>query len=128
MGEELTRENEIEGRCKEYFVHLLNGDEIREVGGDRRKERIRENEREVREVVREEIKGVLKKMKGGKVAGMYGILVKNVKNECICIIDRLLRIFNKYMESGVVAEDWKVASIVPVYKRKCDRRDCANYR
>ena len=79
MGEELTRENEIEGRCKEYFVHLLNGDEIREVGGDRRKERIRENEREVREVVREEIKCALKKMKGGKVAGMYGILVEILK-------------------------------------------------
>ena len=32
MGEELTQENNIEGRWKEYFVQLLNGDEIREVG------------------------------------------------------------------------------------------------
>ena len=32
------------------------------------------------------------------------------------------------MESGAVPEDWKVACIVPVYKEKCDRRHCANYR
>ena len=30
--------------------------------------------------------------------------------------------------SGVVPEDWEVACIVPVYKGKGDRRDCANYR
>ena len=37
MGEELTLENDIEGRWKEYFVQLWNGDEIREVGGDIRR-------------------------------------------------------------------------------------------
>ena len=31
MGEELTLENDIEGRWKEYFVQLLNGDEIKEI-------------------------------------------------------------------------------------------------
>ena len=35
MGEELTRENDTEGRWKEYFVQLLNSDEIREEGGDK---------------------------------------------------------------------------------------------
>ena len=33
MGEELTWENDIEGRWKEYFVQLLNGDEIKEIRG-----------------------------------------------------------------------------------------------
>ena len=32
------------------------------------------------------------------------------------------------MESCVVIKDWKAACIVPVYKRKVDRRECANYR
>ena len=36
-GEELTQENDIEARWKEYFVQLLNSDEIREVGGDVRR-------------------------------------------------------------------------------------------
>ena len=102
MGEELTRENDIEGRWKEYFVQLQNGDEIREVGGDIRKDRIGENERVVREMVREEIMVTLKNMKGGKAVGMDGIVVEMLKNGGISIIDWLLRIFNKCMESGVV--------------------------
>ena len=48
MEEELTQENDNEGRWKEYFVKLLNGDEIKEVGGGIRRERIGENERLVR--------------------------------------------------------------------------------
>ena len=31
MGEELIREKEAEARGREYFVQLLNGDEINEV-------------------------------------------------------------------------------------------------
>ena len=70
MGEELTRENDNEGRWKEYFIQLLNGDEITEVGGDVRRVRIGDNERLVRKVVREEIRGALKKMKDDKAADM----------------------------------------------------------
>ena len=44
------------------------------------------------------------------------------------MIDWLLRILDKCMESGVVPEDWKAACIIPVYKGKGDRRDCVNYR
>ena len=84
--------------------------------------------RVVREVLRAEIMGAVKKMKGGKAAGIYGIFVEMLKNGGICKIDWLLRIFNRCMESGVVLEGWKVACIVPVYERKGDRRDCANYR
>ena len=51
-----------------------------------------------------------------------------MKNGGISIIDWLLRIFNRCMESGVVQEDWKVVCIIPIYKGKGDRRDCANYR
>ena len=35
-GEELIRENDTEGRWKEYFIQLLNGDEVRDVGDVRR--------------------------------------------------------------------------------------------
>ena len=66
MGEELTRENDTEGRYKEYFVKLMNGNEIREVEGDIWRESIGENERAVRDGVREEIMDALRKRKGGK--------------------------------------------------------------
>ena len=68
-------------------------------------------------------------MKNGKATGMDGIVVEILKNGGISIIiDWLLRIFNKCMESGVAPEGWKAACIVPVYKGKGDRRNCANYR
>ena len=70
----------------------------------------------------------LKRMKGGKAAGMDGIVAEMLKNVGISIIDWLLRIFNKCMESGIVSEDWKAACIVPIYKWKDDKRDCATYR
>ena len=38
IGEELSSENNIESRWKEYFVQLLNGDELSEVGFERMKE------------------------------------------------------------------------------------------
>ena len=75
MGEELTRENDVEVRWKKYFVWVLNGDKINEVGGDDRG-----TERVVRKVVREEIIGGLKKIKEGKAAGMDIIVVEMLKN------------------------------------------------
>ena len=68
-------------------MQLLNDDEIREVGGDIRKERIGEYKRVVREVVREEIISALKKMKSGKEAGMGDIVVERLKNGRISITD-----------------------------------------
>ena len=44
MGEKLTRENDVKGRWRKYFVQLLNGDEIKEVGGNVRRARSGENE------------------------------------------------------------------------------------
>ena len=100
----------------EYFLQLLNDDEVMEVGGYERRERIGENERVVREVVREEIMGALKKITGGKVAGMDGIVVEMLNKGGISIIDWLLKIFNICMESGVVTDDRNAACIVPVCK------------
>ena len=51
-----------------------------------------------------------------------------MKSEGINITDILLKIFNRSMESGVVPGDWKAACIIPIHKRKCDRKECANYR
>ena len=79
-GEELTWENDTEGRWKEYFVQRLNWDE--------RRERIGENGKVVMEVVREEIIGALKKMKGSKAADMDDIGMDILKSRGISITDR----------------------------------------
>ena len=86
MGEELTRENDIEGRW------IVDKGSV------------------VREVVREEIMGALKNMKGGKAAGMDDTVLEMLKNGGISIIDWFLRIFSRCRVSGVVPEDWKEAN------------------
>ena len=63
-----------------------------------RRKRIGENERVVREEVTKEVMYVLKMMKGGKAAGMDDIMVERLKNGGICIIEWLMKIFNKCME------------------------------
>ena len=42
------------------------------------------------------------------------------------IID-IPRMFNRYMESGIVLEGWKAACNIPIYKGKGDRSECGNY-
>ena len=63
MGEVLTRENDNEVRRGVYFVQLLNGSEIGEVGGNVRRRRIGGNKRLIRKVVREEIMDGIKVVK-----------------------------------------------------------------
>ena len=80
----------------------------------------------VGKAVREEIMIVLKKIIGGKTAGMNDIVVEFLKSRSFTITDWLLRIFNRSLESGVIPKDWEVACIVPIYKGKCDRREYVN--
>ena len=54
-------------------------------------------------------------------------MVEMLENGGINIIDWLLRIFNKCMESGVVPEDWKEACIIPIYKGIVHRNNCIEY-
>ena len=60
----------------------------------------------------------LKMMKGGKAAGMNSTVVEMLKNGGISIIDWLLKIFNRCMESSVVSEDFKATYIIPICKGK----------
>ena len=114
MEEELTRVNDVKIRWREYFGQLPNGDAISEVRD--RSGSAERNERVIRNMLIEEIKGALKMMKCGKAACLYSTLVKFLKRRGISIIDKLLEIFNKCMETGFVPKDWKVAYIVPLYK------------
>ena len=43
------------------------------------------------------------------------------------VIDWLLRIFYRYIESGILPENSSAACIVPLSKGKGGRRDLANY-
>ena len=77
-----------------------------------------ENESVIRKVVKEELMGAIKQMKGCKAAGMNGMVVEMLKRESINITDWLLRIFNRCMESGAVPKNWKVVCIFPIHKEE----------
>ena len=53
-----------------------------------------------------------KKMKGGKALGLNGIAVVLLTHGDHIVIEMLLRVFDKYMEEGIVPEDWKLAFII----------------
>ena len=78
-------------------------------------------------MVREKIWGWLKNTKGGKAAGMDRTVIEMMGKEGIIRTNWFLRIYARCMEYGVVPGDSKVPCIIPMYKEKGDRRECANY-
>ena len=56
------------------------------------------------------------KIIGSEATGMHSIVEEILKNGGNSIIDWLLRIFKRSMETGVVTGDWKVVCISPIHK------------
>ena len=56
--------------------------------------------------------GTLKRMKNDKSTGMDGIVVEMLKNGDISLIDVLLNILNRCMESSVVPGHWNAAFLL----------------
>ena len=44
------------------------------------------------------------------------------------VVNLIWRLCNMTFECGAVAEDWRSAVIVPLYKAKGERTECKNYR
>ena len=124
--EESIRENEIEVRWREYFGQLLNGNVVREVRDNDKSVSDTGNEMVGRKMMREEMINVLDKMKGRKVASLGDTVMRMLKNGSFNLVNWLLRIFSRCMETGVVLGDYKVACVVKVYKGRRDRSQCAN--
>ncbi len=55
---------------------------------------------------------------------IYPRVLKEVKGE---VVDALVAIFQEYIETGVVTEDFKCANVVPIYKKE-SHNDAGNYR
>ena len=106
--EESIRENEIEVRWREYFGQLLNGNVVREVRDNDKSVSDTGNEMVGRKMMREEMINVLDKMKGRKVASLGDTVMRMLKNGSFNLVNWLLRIFSRCMETGVVLGDYKV--------------------
>ena len=129
-GEVLQGELEVRERWKDYFEELLNvgvEDEGRE---ERNIERREGGDMSVRNeyIMESEVKAAIRKMKKGKSAGLDRICVEMIKAGGESLVKWLLRIFNVCWRERKVPQDWQDACLVPIYKGKGDKMDCANYR
>ncbi|EYC32477.1 hypothetical protein Y032_0003g1601 [Ancylostoma ceylanicum] len=114
---------EVKERWKQYFSHLLNQESPR-------KERI--SARPVVGPVQswsvEEIRKEMKKMKIGKAVGPDGVPVEAWKVLGESGLLWLTTFFNNITRSERIPDAWRDSVVIPVFKRKGDIMDCANYR
>ena len=84
-----------------------------------------ENEREI---TIEELKRALNEMKGCKAPGMDGERLEMLKEGCVTVLERLVRVFNICFMLSIVLVDWVIACMVPLYKGRGDVHECNNFR
>ena len=79
-------------------------------------------------ITEDEVKITCKKLKNNKSPGDDGILNEYIKASMNSMVQQYVGLFNKILDSGVYPEKWTVGLIIPIYKKKGDRKDCNNYR
>ena len=69
----------------------------------------------------------LKMLNVNKATGSDGIPARLLRETADYIAPSLTKLFNKSLQYGIIPDEWKVANVVPVYKK--GRKDCVeNYR
>ena len=68
-----------------------------------------------------------KKINPNKSPGPYGLHGKILKNCAISLAYPLSQLFNTSFRTGIIPDQWKLANIVPVFK-KDDKSNVENYR
>ncbi|EYC20769.1 hypothetical protein Y032_0021g411 [Ancylostoma ceylanicum] len=121
-GEVLRDAVAVKERRRAYFEHLLNEEFLR-------KER---NSAEpvagpIQPWTVDEVRMAMKKMKAGKASGPDGIPVEAWRSLGELGVRWLTMFFNNITRSEKIPEAWKDSIIVPIFKRKGDAMNCANY-
>jgi len=75
-----------------------------------------------------ETRDAVKRLKGGKAAGVCGIYAEFLKDGGEATLEALHVVLCTVWSSGAIPSDWKKGIIVPLWKGKGDRYDCNNYR
>ena len=77
---------------------------------------------------REELVTAIDKMKNGKAPGRDGIPAEIFKYGGELLTNRLYQLIVMSWQEGIIPQGFKDVSIVPIFKKKGDHRDCGNYR
>ena len=79
-----------------------------------------------REIMLEEVRKGVKKLKLKKAPGVCGVLLEMLKAGEV-IMKWLVLLFNMVWRVGVAPADWRKVLIIPIYM-KGSRLECSNYR
>ena len=74
-----------------------------------------------------EVEILLTSLDTNKATGSDEIPARLLKETASIIVPSICKLFNKSLEQGTVPQDWKLANVVPVYK-KGDKEHTENYR
>ena len=74
-----------------------------------------------------EVEILLTSLDTNKATGSDEIPARLLKETASIIVPSICKLFNKSLEQGTVPQDWKLANVVPVYK-KSDKEHTENYR
>ena len=122
-GTVLVDGEQIKERWKEYFEELLNEEFPR-------KSMLEEEptEANLEKIKRQEVMDALKKMKNQKAVGPDGVPVDVFKVIGEEGVDVLLDLLNCIWEKGKMPDEWRLSTLVPIFKGKGDVQECGNYR
>ena len=82
----------------------------------------------IHDITRVEVESALRKMTIGKALGPDGIPAEAWKACETTSITWLTSLFNKILEKGKMPDAWRSSTIVPIYKKKGDIKQCGSYR
>ena len=74
------------------------------------------------------VREAVRKLKGGKAAGVCNISAEMLKAGGEAMIHGLHAVLTAVWQTGTIPPDWKRGLVVPIWKGKGDRQDCNNYR
>ena len=124
QGQIITDKHQIKQRWGGYFEGLLNPNEDTRDNNFSAQD-ILEHEPEI---LRSEVEESLKSAKTGKAPGINGISIEIIKAAGEAGVELLWRVCRAVWKDGIAPMEWRQSTIIPLWKRKGDRRECSQYR
>ena len=125
QGQIITDKHQIiKQRWGGYFEGLLNPNEDTRDNNFSAQD-ILEHEPEI---LRSEVEASLKSAKTGKAPGIDGISIEIIKAAGEAGVELLWRVCRAVWKDGIAPMVWRHSIIIPIWKRKGDRRECSQYR
>ena len=124
QGQIIIDKHQIKQKWGGYFEGLLNtNEEMRD--NNFSAQDILEHEPEI---LRSEVEGSLKSAKTGKAPGIDGISIELIKAAGEAGVELLWRVCRAVWKDEIAPMEWRQSIIIPIWKRKGDRRECSQYR